>query len=153
MKKLNFSIHINAPVEKVWHTMLDDATYRQWTQAFSGPGSSGSYYQGSWDKGSEIIFGGPMEDGTFMGLIGRIVENEPYKFISIKYMGMIKGDVRDTESDQVKGWAESYENYIFKEKDGGTLLSVELNLTEDDAKMMEGIWPKALEKLKDISEK
>lgn len=35
MKKLHFSTTINAPKEKVWHTMLDDSTYREWIKAFS----------------------------------------------------------------------------------------------------------------------
>ena len=35
MDKLNFSIIINASKEKVWNTMLEDKTYRQWTEAFA----------------------------------------------------------------------------------------------------------------------
>jgi len=38
MQKLHFSIVINAPKEKVWHAMLDDKQYREWTGAFN-PGS------------------------------------------------------------------------------------------------------------------
>lgn len=35
MRKLNFSIVIDAPKEKVWHAMLDDRPYREWTGAFN----------------------------------------------------------------------------------------------------------------------
>ena len=35
MQKLNFKIDINAPKEKVWSTMLEDKTYREWTDSFS----------------------------------------------------------------------------------------------------------------------
>jgi hypothetical protein len=45
MDKLNFSIIINASKEKVWNTMLEDKTYRQWTEAFA----SGSHYIGNWN--------------------------------------------------------------------------------------------------------
>lgn len=38
MNKLHFEVHINAPKEKVWNMMLEDATYRQWTEVFM-PGS------------------------------------------------------------------------------------------------------------------
>ncbi|MDQ5893468.1 MAG: hypothetical protein QG640_480, partial [Patescibacteria group bacterium] len=31
MQKIHFSIQINAPKEKVWDTMLGEATYREWT--------------------------------------------------------------------------------------------------------------------------
>ena len=43
MEKLHFSISIKAPKEKVWDTMLNDVTYRQWTSVFNPPGS---YYEG-----------------------------------------------------------------------------------------------------------
>ncbi|MCU1549275.1 MAG: hypothetical protein JWO29_2226, partial [Arthrobacter sp.] len=31
MEKLSYSVKINAPVQDVWATMLNDATYREWT--------------------------------------------------------------------------------------------------------------------------
>ena len=34
MTKLTFSTTIAAPSELVWRTMLEDATYRNWTSAF-----------------------------------------------------------------------------------------------------------------------
>lgn len=52
MKKLHFSIQIKAPKEKVWQTMLDDPTYRQWTRVFM----PGSYFEGAWEEGSKIRF-------------------------------------------------------------------------------------------------
>ena len=52
MQKLHFSIVINAPKKKVWHAMLDDKQYREWTEAFN----PGSYYKGDWSKGSKILF-------------------------------------------------------------------------------------------------
>lgn len=51
-EKLKYSITINAPKEKVWHTMLDDKTYREWTTEFN----PGSYYEGDRKEGSEIRF-------------------------------------------------------------------------------------------------
>ena len=52
MQKLHFSIVINAPKEKVWHTMLDDTTYREWTAAFN----PGSHYKGIGIKGQRYSF-------------------------------------------------------------------------------------------------
>ena len=46
MQTQHFSIMIDAPKEKVWHSMLDDETYRDWTAAFS----EGSYYEGAWEE-------------------------------------------------------------------------------------------------------
>jgi len=35
MKKIQFSTEINAPKEKVWNVLWDDATYRKWVSVFS----------------------------------------------------------------------------------------------------------------------
>ena len=59
MEKLHTSIVINAPREKVWNTMLDDASYREWTQLFH----AGSYYKGVLAQGEKILFLGPDEEG------------------------------------------------------------------------------------------
>jgi ligand-binding SRPBCC domain-containing protein len=44
MEKLNYSITIDAPKEKVWNTMLEKNTYTDWTSAFA----EGSTYKGDW---------------------------------------------------------------------------------------------------------
>ncbi len=41
MQQSHFSIYINSPVQNVWNTMRQDATYREWTKAFN----DGSYYK------------------------------------------------------------------------------------------------------------
>ena len=51
-KKINVSIFINAPKEKIWSVLLDDKTYRKWTSVFM----EGSYAEGNWQQGSKILF-------------------------------------------------------------------------------------------------
>ena len=43
MQKMHFSTTVNAPRKKVWDTMLEDSTYRDWTTAFN---QKGSWYEG-----------------------------------------------------------------------------------------------------------
>ena len=148
MNKLHFKIEINAPKEKVWNTMLDDKTYREWTEAFM----PGSYYIGDWSKGSKMLFIGPGENGD-MGMVSRIKENEKYKFISIEHYGVIKDGKEDTSGDEVKAWAGAHENYTFTEKNGATEVLVDMDIVEEYKEMFEGMWPKALNKLKDLAEK
>lgn len=148
MQKLHWSITINAPREKVWHTMLDDATYRQWTKAFD----ENSHYKGDWSQGSEILFLGPNENGKEGGMISQIAENRPNEFISIKHIGMIKDGVRDTTSDEVKKWTPAFENYTFTDKAGGTELTIGLDVAQEYKDMFEEMWPKALQKLKELAE-
>ena len=149
MTKITKKIFINAPKEKVWDTMLGDATYRDWTGAFC----PGSYYKGSWDKGSKILFLGPNPaDGTEGGMVSTIEENIPYEFVSILHLGQINNGVEDTTSDTVSAWAGAHENYSFVEKDGGTELTIETDTVEEMKDEMEKMWDKALPRLKEIAE-
>lgn len=148
MDKLHFSIVINAPKEKVWSTMLNDNTYRKWTEAF-GPGS---YYKGDWNKGSKILFLAPGENGE-MGMVSRIKDNRLYEYISIEHLGIVQDGKEDTSSEAVKAWAGALENYTFKEKDGATEVLVDMDSNEEYEEMFQDMWPKALQKLKMLAEK
>lgn len=149
MQKLHYSISINAPVKKVWDTMLQDETYRQWTSAFS----EGGYYKGSWDKGAKILFIGPdPETGEEGGMVSRIAENRPYEYVSIEHIGIVKDGIEDTTSEEAKKWTPAYENYTFTEKDGITTLEIEMDSLEEYAGMFNEMWPKGLQKLKELAE-
>ena len=148
MIKLHFSISINASAEKVWDTMLNNDTYRIWTEAFG----SGSNYKGDWSEGSKMLFVAPGENGE-MGMVSRIKENKPYEFISIEHLGFVQDGKEDTSSEAVKSWAGALENYTFKETNGGTEVSVDMDSNEEYADMFKGMWPKALTKLKELAEK
>lgn len=150
MDKLHFNIDINAPKEKVWHTMLDDVTYRLWTTSFN----EGSYYKGDWSKGSKILFLGPNpETGKEGGMVSRIAENKLYEFISIEHLGMINDGVEDTMSEEAKKWTPAFENYTFKEVNGKTSVFVDMDINEEYKEMFEEMWPNALQKLKELAEK
>jgi hypothetical protein len=150
MQKLHFSIIINAPKEKVWHTMLEDKTYREWTAAFN----PGSYYKGDWNKGSKILFLGPdPETGIEGGMVSWIAENKPYEHISIEHLGIVKNGVEDTTSEEAKKWAPAFENYTFKEKDGATEVLVDMDIDEKEAEIFNKMWPDALQRLKAIAER
>ncbi|HET7274101.1 MAG TPA: SRPBCC domain-containing protein [Longimicrobiaceae bacterium] len=144
MKTLHFTTTINAPKAKVWSTMLDDETYREWTSAFA----EGSSYEGSWEQGSKIVFGDP--DGN--GMVSRIAENRPHEFISIEHVGFVQNGIEDTESEDAKKFAGARENYTFRETDGVTELKVDMDTDEEYRSMFEEMWPRALKKLKSLCE-
>jgi len=147
MEKLHFSIVINAPKEKVWDTMLNDKTYREWTDAF-GPGS---YYKGNWNKGSKILFLAPGEKGE-MGMVSRIKDNIPFQFISIEHLGMVQDGKEDTSSDALKSWAGALENYTFTEEYGKTEVAVDIDIADEYKDMFQEMWPIALQTLKVLAE-
>jgi uncharacterized protein YndB with AHSA1/START domain len=148
MEKLRYSTKINAPVQDVWSTMLEDASYREWTSVFN----SGSYYEGGWDKGGEIRFLGPDDDGKLGGMIATVEENRPLEFISLRYTGQIVDGADDTTSDDAKTFIGTHESYAFKEADGVTTVEVELDSEDDFVAEFNAAWPLALARLKEITE-
>lgn len=129
--------------------MLDDTSYREWTKAFN----EGSYYKGSWEKGSKILFLGPdPQTGKEGGMVSRIADNKPYEFISIEHLGIVQNGVEDTTSEAAKKWTPAYENYTFKEKDGTTEVLVDMDAEDEYADMFKKMWPAALDQLKTLAE-
>jgi uncharacterized protein YndB with AHSA1/START domain len=60
MQKINFSISINAPKEKVWKVLWNDDSYRKWTSAFA----EGSYaVTDNWKEGTKVKFLDPKGSG------------------------------------------------------------------------------------------
>jgi uncharacterized protein YndB with AHSA1/START domain len=142
-------VFINAPREKVWHTMLDDATYRQWAAAFT----PGTYYKGSWEEGAKMLFLGPHpETGEEGGMVSLIKACRPHEFVSIEHQGFVSGGVEDTESEAVGDWKGLMENYTFTETDGGTTLTVDTDMVEEMAAEMADLWDEALRILKELAE-
>lgn len=149
-EKMHFEIVINAPVQKVWDTMLGQETYKEWTSVFEPT----SCYEGSWDKGSKIKF--LSSDGG--GMVSEIAENIMHKFISIKHLGEVHDSVEDTTSEKVMAWLPAFENYTFHDKGTETQLDIDMEMpsspeTKAMKEMFEGMWPNALLKLKEICER
>lgn len=144
MEKLHFKTTINATPEKVWKVLWDDATYRQWTKAFSET----SHAVTDWKQGSKVLF----LDGNGQGMVSRIAELRPNEYMSFEHLGEISNGVEDTTSERVKGWAGARENYTLKKVDGKTELHVDMDINDEFKEMFETMWPKALVNLKEISE-
>jgi len=52
----------------------------------------------------------------------------------------------------VDTWAGGLEDYTFIERNGKTLLSIDVDISSDYRSYFEGTWPKALETLKNLCE-
>jgi hypothetical protein len=149
MTTLHFSVLINAGRTTVWTTMLEDRTYREWARPFR----DGSYYEGSWKKGSDIRFLAPTDDGGEAGMVSRIRENVPHEFISIEHIGFIVNGKIDINSDEAKKWTSALENYTFIGTNGATEVHVDAQVLEEYVPMMNDLWPKALHALKMLCER
>jgi len=146
---LHFEKFIACPPAKVYELMLAKDTYQEWTHVFS-PGST---YKGDWSEGSKIFFVGEGENGEQGGMVSRIAKNQPNKFVSIEHLGELKNGKEVLASEAGMDWAGAHENYTFEEQENGTLLKVDLDSSKDYSEYFDGMWPKALDKLKEICER
>jgi hypothetical protein len=151
MERLQFALSIHAPADTVYDRMLglsDRSTYEQWTAVFNAT----STFVGGWQKGAKIYFVGTDEQGVQGGMVAIIEENIPGRFVSIRHIGLLIAGEEVTEGPEVEKWAGGLENYRFEESNVTTSLLVELDTTAEFMSHMREIYPRALNKLKEICE-
>jgi hypothetical protein len=144
MIKQEYQVIINASPEKIWDVLWNESTYNKWTSVFSEE----STVETDWKEGSRILF----LDGKGNGMVSNIEVKKPNKQMSFRHLGMIENGKEDLDSDKVKEWAGAMENYWLEENNGHTLLKVDIELSEDWAEQFKEMWPRALQKLKELSE-
>lgn len=145
MKKQEFKILIDAPREKVWDVIIGKDTYPQWTAPFA----EGSNVETDWKKGSKAIF----SSGNGDGMVSEIAENIPHEFLSIRHLGMITNGVEDLDSEEIKKWSGSMEDYRLSDVGGKTEWKVEMDTAGEWEDYMNKTWPLALQKAKELAEK
>lgn len=148
MKKLQFKEAILAPVNKVFNLMLGTDTYRLWTSVFNPT----SDFEGNWEQGGKMMFTGVSKEGKKEGMIGIIEAYIPNEFVSIRYTGLLDGDKEITEGPEIEAWKDSHENYTFLFDGNATNVIVDLDVSESYLGYFQETYPKALLKLKEISE-
>ncbi|KAA9324937.1 SRPBCC domain-containing protein [Adhaeribacter soli] len=145
MKRLNYTIQINAPKAKVWETLFNDATYREWTKIFS----EGSYAVTDWKEGSKVQF----LSGDGHGMYSRIEKVVPDEIMEIKHLGEIKDGEEQPSGPETHTWYGAMENYHLSGNGNATELTVELDNEENYDEYFRNTYPKALEKVKEIAER
>ena len=143
-KKIQKSISIEAPDNKVWTVLLEDEFTREWYSEFG----AGTFAVTDWQVGSKAVF----QDNTNSGLIGRVIANTPRQLLSVEYEGILHNGMEDYESElasQVRGGRETY--YLTSEGNRSAL-SIECDMSEDMFEPMSTSWDKALLKVKQLAE-
>lgn len=144
MKKARFSIEINATPEKVWDILWNEDTYSKWTSIFN----ESSYAISDWEEGSKIQF--LSSDGN--GMFSVIDKKVPGEYMSFKHMGIVRNGEEQHTDKETENWTGAKENYTLVRKNGGTELSVEMEMTDDFQKYFEDTFPQALQKVKEMAE-
>lgn len=145
MKRLRFSIDINAPREKVWKVLWEDATFRDW----AGIIDKGTYAIGDWKEGGKIQFLSSVAGYGVLSIIEKFVPNE---HVSFKQLADLKDGKEHPFKDKEKEWAGGYESYSLKENAGVTTISVEIDVPDEHRDEFEDRFPRALERVKVMAE-
>ncbi len=144
LKKISFSTTIKASKEKVWAVLWNDETYKSWTSAFT----QGSYAVSDWNEGSKILF----LDGKGSGMYSTIAKKIPNEFMSFKHIGEVKDNIELPVDEQTQSWSGSMEDYILKEKDGSTELTIEMDVVESFMDYFKKTFPVAIDNIKNLAE-
>ena len=152
MKTYRYSVSILAAKEKVWKVLWDDATYRVWAAAFH----EGTRAVSDWKTGSRIIFADENGNGAF----AEISRNTPCEIMSFRHLGWtgnweeLPAGMEFNIGGKLVKWTASDEHYILTSKEDITTLTVEMTGEFGDWEgNLNDTYPKALEKVKELSEK
>lgn len=143
--KLVFKTTIHAKAEKIWETLWNKETYKQWTEPFT----AGSYYIGEIRTGNRIHFLTPEGHGMF-STVAFVKENE---HIIFQHIGEMAGFEELPPDEQTLKWTGSSESYQILPAEDGILLRVEVDTDEPHLAVMNEKFPIALQKIKEICEK
>lgn len=142
MKKLKFSIDIQASREKVWQTLWDDHTFRDWASIID----EGTYMTGEMIEGQEVQFISSVNGYGVTSLIEKLIPNE---YILFRHKADTKESGEQLREDE---WTGGSESYTLKESGKITTLTLE----QDTPIEMEEIFlkriPQSLERVKYLAE-
>lgn len=144
MLTLEFNIEINAPKEKVWDILWNEATYKQWTSVFC----EGNYIVSDWKEGSKIQFSSPSGDGM-NSIIDKKISNE---YIAFKHISEIKIFVEIPFDSKTQEWSGTMETYQLTQNNGVTILEAKMDLIEKYKDYFKATFPKGLDLVKKLSE-
>jgi len=139
---MKFTIEINAPKEKVWNTLWQDGTLREW----AGIVDPGTYMIGELKEGSTVQF----NSAEGYGVTSYVAKLELNEYVLFKH----KADTKDGgEKNREDQWTGGNESYTLIEKNGTTTLTLMFDVPEELEQFMNESYPKALSRLKELSER
>lgn len=140
---MQFEIIIRAPRNKVWDTLWQGATFRQW----AGLIDPGTYMVGELVKGKEIQFISAENGYGVTSLVEKVTANE---FLLLKH----SADTQDTgERERAREWTGGKETYSLTEENGSTTLTVIVDVPLEMEEYFKDAYPKAFQKVKELAEK
>ena len=143
MKNIEFSIAIKASKEKVWATLWDDVSFRDWASMVD----EGTYMKGIMKEGNEIQF---LSSVNGYGVTSLIAKLSPNEYVLFRH----NADTKEAgQQEREKEWTGGTESYSLAEKKGVTTLIVKTDVPEEQEETFRIRIPEALERIKTLAEK
>ena len=143
MKSIQFSIKIKASKEKVWATLWEDTTFRDWVNIID----EGTYMKGIMKEGNKIQF---ISSLNGYGVTSMIEKLKPNEFLLLKHSSDTKAE---GQQEREKEWTGGEESYSLAEENEVTTLIVMIDMPEEQEEWFNIYYPKALDRLKYLAEK
>jgi hypothetical protein len=143
MKKMQFSIEINATKERVWDTLWQDETFRDWASIIDPE----TYLVGDLKEGNDVHFISAASGYGVTSLVEKLVAGE---FLLLRH----RADTQEAgKREREKEWTGGEESYSLASKDGATTLSVAVDVPQELEEYFKVNYPKALERVKVLAVK
>lgn len=143
MKNIEFSIAIKASKEKVWATLWDDVSFRDWSSMVD----EGTYMKGIMKEGNEIQF---LSSVNGYGVTSLIAKLSPNEYVLFRH----NADTKEAgQQEREKEWTGGTESYSLAEKKGVTTLIVKTDVPEEQEETFRIRIPEALDRIKTLAEK
>lgn len=139
---MQFSIEINAPKQKVWDTLWQDKTFRDW----AGIIDPGTYMVGDLKEGNEVQYMSAENGYGVTSLVDTLIPNE---YLLLKHAA----DTQDSGAHQRdEQWTGGQESYNLSEDGGVTRLIVAFDVPTELEEYFSNTYPKVLQRIKELSE-
>lgn len=140
---MQFSIEINATRERVWDTLWQDQTFREWASIIDPQ----TYMVGELKEGNEIQFISAESGYGVTSLVEKLVAGE---YLLLKH----HADTREEGTQERDNeWTGGEESYSLTHKDGTTTLTTALGVPPELEEYFAINYPKALERVKVLAER
>lgn len=142
MNKLQFSIDIHAPKDKVWQTLWQDETLRQWASIIDPE----TYMVGQLEEGSEVQFISAHGGYGVTSLVEKLVVNE---YLLLRHQADTQNEGQDERDKQ---WTGGTETYTLVDNNGLTTLTIAFGVPPELETYFKDTYPKAMVKIKQLAE-
>ena len=142
MKEMQFTLEIHASRERVWDTLWQDETFREW----AGIIDPGTHMIGDLIEGNEVQY----ISGNGYGVTSLVEKLMPGEFLLLRH----SADTQENGAQERKNeWTGGKESYSLSEKAGTTTLTAAFDVPPEMEEYFKTSYPRALKQVKVLAER